>query len=299
MAKKKFILSDDSVNRYGYRVKTSGIRLEGFRKNPVCLYNHDSWSSMPVGRWEDLEVVENRLIGTPIFDEADETSKVVAAKVASGTLNAASLGFMVHAYSLDPVPTPEDPDRQILTVTDCELYEVSIVAVPGNSNAVGLRFAAGLHPFALTAPPEPVTNPLNFMNLSFKKGWAAILALVGIAAENMPVQDQHMEQLNATLADRNEQIVRLNAQKDKLEAQAGQATTLQARVTELESQLAAAQKESTDTKGQLSTAQGEVTTLKAEKERLENQILSMQGNPVKTGTDADPGAPKPVKLNYE
>lgn len=42
-------VSDETVNRHGYRVLTSGIDIEGFKKNPVMLYNHlraDDWKGI-------------------------------------------------------------------------------------------------------------------------------------------------------------------------------------------------------------------------------------------------------------
>lgn len=38
--KKTFVLSDESVNSYGFRVLTDGIALDNFKKNPVMLWNH-------------------------------------------------------------------------------------------------------------------------------------------------------------------------------------------------------------------------------------------------------------------
>lgn len=40
-----FLLSDESVNSYGTRVLTAGIRLDDYEKNPVVLWNHTrAWS---------------------------------------------------------------------------------------------------------------------------------------------------------------------------------------------------------------------------------------------------------------
>ena len=40
MSQKRIILSDSSLNRYGYRVLTAGLLLEAFIDNPVMLYGH-------------------------------------------------------------------------------------------------------------------------------------------------------------------------------------------------------------------------------------------------------------------
>lgn len=40
--KNTFRLSDESINSYGLIVKTDGINLERFIKNPVMLYSHST-----------------------------------------------------------------------------------------------------------------------------------------------------------------------------------------------------------------------------------------------------------------
>lgn len=45
-----FVLHDETVNTYGFRMLTSGANLEEFRKNPVILLNHKDWE-LPIGRW--------------------------------------------------------------------------------------------------------------------------------------------------------------------------------------------------------------------------------------------------------
>ena len=39
-----FVLHDETVNTYGFRMLTSGANLEEFRKNPVILLNHKDLS---------------------------------------------------------------------------------------------------------------------------------------------------------------------------------------------------------------------------------------------------------------
>ena len=48
MGKLTFVLHDESVNTYGFRMLTSGANLEEFKKNPVMLLNHDDYS-LPIG----------------------------------------------------------------------------------------------------------------------------------------------------------------------------------------------------------------------------------------------------------
>lgn len=53
-----FVLHDETVNTYGFRMLTSGANLEEFRKNPVILLNHKRTGSFRsvVGRTSVLKV---------------------------------------------------------------------------------------------------------------------------------------------------------------------------------------------------------------------------------------------------
>lgn len=131
-----FILSDESVNRYGFRVLTSGIRLENFRKNPVMFYNHDR-SQLPIGKWTNIKVKDGKLMADPEFDTADELAMKVKDKVDKGIINSTSIGFDVITLSDDP--TLMMPGQRRSTVTESDVFEASIVDIPGNTNAVRMR----------------------------------------------------------------------------------------------------------------------------------------------------------------
>jgi len=131
-----FVLSDESVNRYGFRVLTSGIRLENFKKNPVMFYNHDR-SHMPIGKWTNIKVKDGKLVADPEFDTADELAMKVKDKVEKGIINSTSIGFDVIALSNDPALML--PGQRRSTVTEAELFEASLVDIPGNAHAVRMR----------------------------------------------------------------------------------------------------------------------------------------------------------------
>ena len=92
MSQKRIILSDSSLNRYGYRVLTSGMLLEAFKKNPVMLYMHFRDEGSPIwgetkaiGHWEDIQLEGDVLSAIPVFDKVDQLSKDIAAKYEAGT----------------------------------------------------------------------------------------------------------------------------------------------------------------------------------------------------------------------
>lgn len=137
MSKKKFILNDETVkNSYGFRVLTSGIGMERFNANPICLNNHRNDTKDVLGTWSNVEKSETLLTATPDFDTEDPEGKEVVRKVEAGKLKACSIGIMIDPDGLQNL-------NGDLVVTKCELMEASIVAVPANANAVVLYSQEG------------------------------------------------------------------------------------------------------------------------------------------------------------
>lgn len=137
---KTFKVSDESVNEYGFRILTSGIRTTSFEANPVGFFNHEREKGV-ICKWSNLEVKEGALYADAEFDTDDELGAKVAGKVQRGFVKAASLGFNVLAISEDPALML--PGQKLPTVTECELVEISIVDLPGNKNALALYDAEG------------------------------------------------------------------------------------------------------------------------------------------------------------
>ena len=57
MSQKRIILSDSSLNCYGYRVLTSGMSIEAFKKNPIMLYMHSAMKVHPIGGTTKLSAI--------------------------------------------------------------------------------------------------------------------------------------------------------------------------------------------------------------------------------------------------
>lgn len=104
MSQKRIILSDSSLNRYGFRVLTSGMLIEAFKKNPVMLYMHfrdegsPIWGdSKAIGHWEDIQLNGDELSAIPIFDKVDDLSKAIAQNTKQGltTLQASESALLL------------------------------------------------------------------------------------------------------------------------------------------------------------------------------------------------------------
>ncbi|MCL2245845.1 MAG: hypothetical protein FWC10_03605 [Lentimicrobiaceae bacterium] len=130
-----FIICDNTLNRKGWRLLVEGIDMEGFLKNPVCITEHNM-KSIPVGRWKNLRVEGEKFLGTLEFDKNDELAVTLYWKYKDGFMNAVSISV---------VPIEESEQLNMLvagqrypTLIKSELWEISIVTVPGQKNAVKL-----------------------------------------------------------------------------------------------------------------------------------------------------------------
>ena len=133
-----FILSDESLNSYGFVVQTAGIDTAQFERNPVMLYMHDRESGV-VGRWENIRKDGTKLIADAVFDESTELGAKIKKQVDNGFLRCVSIG-------IDNV-TQEDLNN-VQTVVKCRLIEASIVDIP--SNAVKLFRRSGSFTYRLS-----------------------------------------------------------------------------------------------------------------------------------------------------
>lgn len=138
---KTFILHDESVNSYGFRMLTEGVMLDDFKKNPVMFYNHDD-REMPIGRWENIRIEDGKILAEANFDQGDPRAKEIARKVEEGYISACSVGAWVLESTSDASLYIDGQDAP--TVTKWSLREVSICNIPANHNALALYDANGL-----------------------------------------------------------------------------------------------------------------------------------------------------------
>ena len=136
----RIILSDQSVNSYGFRVLTGGADLSAFQQNPVLFFNHRTFEA-PAGKWQDLQINGEQISAEPVFDLDDPEAAQLAGKYERGFLNASSIGLRVLETSEDP--TLMQPGQIYPTVTKWKLMEASIVSIPANANAVRLYDGEG------------------------------------------------------------------------------------------------------------------------------------------------------------
>lgn len=138
-----FVISDESINSYGYIVKTDGIDTTSFERNPVMLYMHER--KTVVGRWENIRKDGKKLLADAVFDESTEIGRTVKNQVENGFLRSASIGVDI---------IEEKEINGVKTILKSELFEVSIVDIPSNKNALKLYRKGNRQRLVLEAPEK-------------------------------------------------------------------------------------------------------------------------------------------------
>ena len=126
----RFIGTSESVDRDGEVAKLDGWDFTNYVNNPVVLWGHDH-KSLPIGKTVGIYKDEvNKVIYFDIeLTEGYDFARSVKALVEEGILRATSVGFRVQEWDYD-----EKTDAVIFTKS--ELFEISIVNVPANQDAL-------------------------------------------------------------------------------------------------------------------------------------------------------------------
>ena len=302
MSKKRIILSDSSLNCYGYRVLTSGMSIEAFKKNPIMLYMHFRDEGSPywgdykaIGHWEDIQLNGDELSAIPVFDKVDDLSKEIAAKYEAGTFNAASVGIKIIATSANKDVLLPGQTRE--TVTECELREASIVDIPANSNAVRLYdrstsvlLAAGMDTKIV---PELSNHTTTKKTMNFKATWPAFLSFLKINKEDAESTELSAENLGTLHGEfnrlRSENASLVEAKREVDEKLASSTTE----ITTLKSSVESKEQEITQLKNEASQKDAEITQLK-------EQVANLKQGPAPGSKGLAPkGEPETSDTNEE
>jgi len=136
-----FVISTDTVDRYGDTIAVDGWQLGNYRKNPVVLWAHDS-SMMPVAKAFNVRIEDGKLKARAEFMTADISgfADSVFKAIKGGFLNAVSVGFIPVKYAFS-----EDDGRTFgIDFLEQELLEFSVCPVPANPEALVEAKSAGI-----------------------------------------------------------------------------------------------------------------------------------------------------------
>ena len=131
---KRIRITNDRLNSYGTRVLTAGMDVEQYGRNPVLLYMHERGNV--IGYVKDLRKENGEVTGEPVFDEATELSRRCKKQYEFGSLRMASAGIDIVELSDAPEHLAQGQTRP--TVTKSKLFEVSLVDIGANDDAIVL-----------------------------------------------------------------------------------------------------------------------------------------------------------------
>lgn len=140
----RFVVSTDSVDRHNSRILPSGMDAVAYMQNPVFLWAHRSGEACEpadiLGKVIALTVEQvngrQAVVADVEFAVVDAEGKPRAraaeclALVRAGLLNAVSIGF---------IPLKSSVVDGVEVVAEWQLFEISLVPVPSNSDALALR----------------------------------------------------------------------------------------------------------------------------------------------------------------
>jgi hypothetical protein len=134
-----FTASTTRLNRYGFRLRHEGWRINNYNANPVVLWMHIPFMK-PIGRGR-ASLQEGRLLNTVTFDRDNPFAADVERQYRSGFLNAVSVGIDFvdeKGVPLQGRPTLEQIEKEAFY----DLAEMSAVPVPADPGALKANRAA-------------------------------------------------------------------------------------------------------------------------------------------------------------
>lgn len=206
-----FVLSDETLDRYGDVIKADGWELKWFKKNPIALWAHDSRAV--IGNWENVRVEGKKLMGTLKFAAKGTSDRIdeLIALVEQGILRAVSVGF--RPLEQEPIDKNEPWGGQ--RYIRSELLETSLVAVPANPAALAKAKALNVSPETLEMAFGEQAEKRRDLSATGKQAAPSSADLTRSRADrqsNAP-KGKNMKTLSQRIEDAQSDLV---AKKDKL-----------------------------------------------------------------------------------
>lgn len=181
----RFIGTSESKDRDGEIVLLSGWDFSNYKNNPIVLWGHDG-RSLPIGKTTAILKDEvNKCIYFDVeFSESYDFAKQVKSLVEEGIVRATSLGFRVTDWEWD-----EKADALLLTQS--ELFELSIVTIPANQDAL-LQESKGVEDLNTKSASEDLINVVSQLQVSIEAMQNQLNALTQ-SSESNPKDDDDGE----------------------------------------------------------------------------------------------------------
>ena len=130
-----FRASTPAVDRYGEMVRSTGIKIDNFIKNPIFGWSHKVYGGMEkkdiIGKVVDFDISEEafdvEVEFIPTAGLEDGTGYSYLDMVKGGFLGAVSIGFSGIKFSMEKIK-----ESMVRVWDETDLLEVSLVGIPAN-----------------------------------------------------------------------------------------------------------------------------------------------------------------------
>lgn len=141
------ILSNETLNSKGFVVINSSIDWSRYTQNPILLRNKDTGEhfGQPIGRVEDIHLENGRWIGKLVFGSS-ELAQAAKRDYEAGILNGVSIFGRARIV--------ERNGRKYTTFF--EVWEISLVNIPSNPDAVAIRGEDNVGLSAVSFVPDSI-----------------------------------------------------------------------------------------------------------------------------------------------
>lgn len=147
---KRIIISDESVNCYGTWVKTDGVDISQYERNPVLLWMH--WRGIIIGCIKDIKKEGDKITGEPYFEENEILSSIEV-------LN----GYKLANQQLQQ--EKEEMQLSAITQTVKEATGKRLIMPEKEAHFIELGKKVGIESLKLTFDSmTPIQKPMNLIN---------------------------------------------------------------------------------------------------------------------------------------
>lgn len=201
--RKSFVLSDESINTYGFWILLSGMDLAGIQANCPLYYEHRTWE-IPCGHVENIKLKDGKLIGDVVIDGGNDIEREYIRKIQNGDIKGVSMG-------IDPVEWSTAPEylkqgQTVATLIKSSPFEVSLAPLPGNKNALALRNNNSLIELSSDKKYDfiPELNPISMKKIAVLLGMAEDSTEVSIeaAVKALQLKAGNVDKLKAIIAEK-------------------------------------------------------------------------------------------------
>lgn len=130
---KEFVVTDNSINVYGFKLLTSGYLKDEFLKIPYGYYDHKDEDGILV-RWEDMRIDGEKVLAKPVINLNHSRGQRTVEEIENGFVKSASVGKLVILETTTE-PHPTEKGKVVTVGTKWYNRELSLVGLPGNRNA--------------------------------------------------------------------------------------------------------------------------------------------------------------------